>query len=107
MQEEQLFGVPVGQLLGASVSWRQDHKGANQTVQLQLHWQNRRPSTITAWPPDDQQIGAYVTRCNDVIINGAWMHKGRLAHAIRKVLDAWVALGAEVSQGGSRLPQPH
>lgn len=107
MQEEQLFGVPLGHLIGCSVGWVQRPDGKNQAVTVYLHWQNRRPSIITAYVPDDQQIGAYVARCNDVLINGAWMHKGRLAHAIRKVVDAWVDLGAEVAQGGSRLPQPH
>jgi len=107
MQEEQLFGVPLGAVTSIGLTWRQAPDGTQQHVRLEIHWQSRKPSWINVEVPDDHQLGGYVSRCIDVLINGAWMHRGRLALSLRKVADTWVDQGGEVSLGGSRLPRPH
>lgn len=106
MQEEQLFGVALGTVTSIGLTWHQAVDGNNQWMELYIHWQSRKPSWIRVGIPDDQQLGGFAARAMDVLINGAWMHRGRLAHALRKVADTWCDMGGEVSFGGSRLPKP-
>lgn len=104
MQDEQLFGVPKGALVGVELGWHQSVHGTDQTVRCELLWQSRKPTVVTAWVPDDQQISAYIAAWMPVLMNGAWMHSVKCGAAIAQAVTKMMDMGAEVSQRGTKIP---
>lgn len=103
LMEQTLFGVERGQLLGCSIAWTQRPSGTNQGLKLSLSWENRRPSDVSLYLPDDQQISHYAALFMPVVMNGAWMHRVRLSCAVRDALDRASRDGAEITERGTRL----
>lgn len=101
--EDTLFGVEKGHLTGCTVHWAQRPDGGDQSVDVKLYWQNRRASEVGLLIPDDQQISHYVALFQPVLMNGAWMHRVRLACSVRDALDRASRDGARITERGSRL----
>lgn len=101
--EETLFGVEKGLLLSTRWWWTQDRNGTQQDLTISFGWENRTPTTIAMFIPDDQQIAHYVALFMPIIMNGAWLHKVRLSHMIVDAIEKAKADGAEVLVTGTKV----
>lgn len=101
--DENLFGVERGLLRGIALTCSWDDEACNQVLQVTFRWQNRKPSDIYIYAPDDGQIAHYVAIWMPVVMHAQWQGKARLQGMILAAIKRSEMDATEIKRKGTPL----
>lgn len=101
--EETLFGVERGLLTGITLTLSWDGDACNQAIAVIFCWQNRKPSAVYVYMPDELQIAHFIAIWMPVVMHGQWQSRGRFQGMVKSAIARCEKDGAEIKKGGTRF----